>query len=177
MQGRRFARGPRYMGDVPGGQGLDNRPMDEVENNRYLQRRQDIYVYESQALALAASGTTTDNVQIEADSSFIWQKGTYHAPAPAGTALAASALGLVAGQAIIPNVAIMITDTGSGRQLMSQPIPIPSLFGTGALPFILPNPRLFMRNTTIQIQYTNLDATNAYSVRLAFIGYKVYATA
>jgi hypothetical protein len=150
--------------------------LEDVENNQFLQRRRDLYVYEAQALALAASATITDTIQIEADSSFILQKLTYHAPAPAATALAANALGLVESQKIIPNVAIVITDTGSGRQLMPAPIPIPSLFGDGKLPFILPNPRLFMRNSTISIQFTNLDATNAYSVRLAFIGYKVYAT-
>jgi hypothetical protein len=165
---RRFNRG--------GPVGAVDPALEDVENNQFLQRRRDLYIYEAQALALAASATTTDTIQIEADSSFILQKLTYHAPAPAATALAANALGLVESQKIIPNVAIVITDTGSGRQLMPSPIPIPSLFGDGKLPFILPNPRLFMRNSTISIQFTNLDATNAYSVRLAFIGYKVYAT-
>lgn len=165
---RRFNRG--------GPVGAVDPALEDVENNQFLQRRRDLYIYEAQALTLAASATTTDSIQIEADSSFILQKLTYHAPAPAATMLAASALGLVEGQKIIPNVAIVITDTGSGRQLMPSPIPIPSLFGDGKLPFILPNPRLFMRNSTISIQFTNLDATNAYSVRLAFIGYKVYAT-
>lgn len=158
------------------GMGAMDPALEEVENNQFLQRRRDLYVYEAQALGLALSATVTDVIQIEADSSFILQKLAYHAPAPAATALAAGALGLVESQRIIPNVAIVITDTGSGRQLMPGPIPIPSLFGYGMLPFILPNPRLFMRNSTISIQFTNLDATNAYSVRLAFIGYKVYAT-
>ncbi|RPH75965.1 hypothetical protein EHM76_00355 [bacterium] len=158
------------------GMGAMDPALEEVENNQFLQRRRDLYVYEAQALALAASATLTDVVQIEADSSFILQKLAYHAQAPADTALASAALGLVDSQRIIAPVAIVITDTGSGRQLMPAPIPIPSLFGTGQLPFILPNPRLFMRNSTISIQFTNLDATNAYSVRLAFIGYKVYAT-
>lgn len=151
--------------------------MEEVENNQFLQRRRDLYVYEAQALALAASASVTDTIQIEADSSFILQKLAFHNLAPAGTVLAASALGLVDGQRIITPVTVIITDTGSGRQLMPTGIPIPSLFGTGQLPFILPNPRLFMRNSTISVQFTNLDATNAYTVRLAFIGYKVYATA
>jgi hypothetical protein len=163
------------MGEAPPA-GQADPLLEEVERNQYLQRRRDIYIYEAQALTLAASGTTTDTIQIEADSSFILQKLTHHTQAPAATALAASALGLVASQVIVPPVAIVITDTGSGRQLMPGPIPIPSLFGVGGLPFILPNPRLFMRNSTIQIAFTNLDATNAYSVRLAFIGYKVYAT-
>jgi hypothetical protein len=60
---------------------------------------------------------------------------------------------------------------------MQNPIPIPSFFGTGQLPFILPNPRLFMRNSTIQVAFTSFDAAAVYNIRLAFIGYKVYGTA
>ncbi len=162
----------RYMGQAP----TSSDPA-VVERNQFLKERKDLYIYEAQALALAASATVTDVIQIEADSSFILEKLTYHTQAPAATALAANGLGLVAAQTIIPAVAIVITDTGSGRQLMQQPIPIPSLFGNGQLPFILPHPRLFMRNSTIQVTFTNLDATNAYTVRLAFIGYKMYTTA
>lgn len=146
----------------------------------YLAERRDFYVYEASTTIgtpIPVSGQQTDTIQIEADSNFILQKLTYHAQAPAGTALAADALGLVESQKIIPPVAIQLIDTGSGRQLMQNPIPIPSLFGDGKLPFILPNPRMFMRNSTIQVVFTNLDATNTYTVRLAFIGYKVYGTA
>jgi hypothetical protein len=164
------------MGQGQPSPGQADPAIEEVERNQFLQRRRDLYVYEAQALALAASASVTDIIQIEADSSFILQKLAYHNQAPAATALAANALGLVEAQRIITPVAVVITDTGSGRQLMSTPIPIHSLFGSGGLPFILPNPRLFMRNSTIQVTFTNLDATNAYTVRLAFIGYKIYAT-
>jgi hypothetical protein len=143
----------------------------------YVAERKDFYVYEAQCTALAASAQSTDTIQIEADSNFILQKFAYHCQAPAATMLAASALGLVEAQRIIPPVAIQLIDTGSGRQLMQNPIPIPSLFGNGQLPFILPNPRMFLRNSTIQVAFTNLDVTNAYTVRLAFIGFKVYGTA
>lgn len=170
-------RNRQFHGRQGGQVGAVDPALEEVESNRLLQRRRDLYIYEAETIALAASGTATDVIQIEADSSFILQKLTYQAVAPAATALAANALGLVASQEILPNVGVVITDTGSGRQLMPTRIPIRELFGDGRLPFILPNPRLFMRNSTIQIQFTNLDATNAYSVRLAFIGYKVYATA
>lgn len=166
----RGMRGMRGMGAV-------DPALEEVENNQFLQRRRDLYVYEAQALALAASASTTDTIQIEADSSFILQKLAFFPTPQAFGAIAASVLGLVESQRLIPPVSVIITDTGSGRQLMPSAIPIPSLFGSGALPFILPNPRLFMRNSTISVQFTNLDSTNAWSVRLAFIGYKVYATA
>lgn len=160
-----------------GGMAAIDPSIEEVEGNQFLQRRRDFYIYEAQCTSLAASAQTTDNIQIEADSSFILQKLAYYAtPITFPTANAANILGLVQSQRLLPPVSVIIVDTGSGRQLMPAPIPIPSFFGTGELPFILPNPRLFMRNSTIQINFTNLDGVNAWTVRLAFIGYKVYAT-
>ena len=150
--------------------------LEEVESNQFLQRRRDLYVYEAQAISLAASGTTTDTIQIEADSSFILQKLAYHSTPQTFVAQSGTAIAVVESTRLIPPVSVVITDTGSGRQLMPSPIPIPSLFGTGQLPFILPNPRLFRRNSTISVQFTNLDNVAIWTVRLAFIGYKVYAT-
>jgi len=131
--------------------------------------RRDFYVYESEALALTAvTGTANDIINIEADSDFMLQKLTYQAD------IAAAAF--TDSTRVIPNVTVQIIDSGSGRQLMQEPIPIPSIFGTGELPFILTNPRKFMRNSTIQVAYANFDAAVAYNVRLAFIGYKIYGT-
>lgn len=133
------------------------------------QKRRDFYIYEAEALALASGASSNDVVNIEADSNFILQKLAYQAD------IAAAAF--TATTRPIPNVTVQIIDTGSGRQLMSNPIPIPSFFGTGELPFILPNPRLFMRNSSIQVAFTNFDAAVTYNIRLALIGYKVYGTA
>ena len=152
----------------------------EAELKRLLARNRDFYVYESQALSLAASGTATDVIQIEADAHFVLQKlahVSYDDAAPPDLGTSPTVLftgGLTAQQQVLPQVSIQITDTGSGRQLMSNPIPIPSLFGDGKLPFILPNPRIFLKNTTLQIGYTNFDTVNPYDIRLAFIGYKIY---
>lgn len=140
------------------------RPWENVGN-----RRRDFYVYESESLLLAAGGSSADTIAIEADSDFILQKLTYLATV--GDVQSTDAT------RIIPNVLIQITDTGSGRQLMQDAIPVSSFFGSGMLPFILPNPRLFMRNSTIQIAYTSFETAAVDDVRLAFIGYKIYGTA
>lgn len=172
----RPARGMRGLGEPV----IDRSQETPGPDQQYLSRRRDFYVYEASTTPgtpIPVSAQQTDTIQIEADSNFILQKLAYHCQAPAGTAVAANALGLVQSQLIIPAVALQLVDTGSGRQLMQNPIPIPSLFGDGKLPFILPNPRLFQRNSTIQVVFTNLDATNTYTIRLAFIGYKVYDTA
>ena len=131
-------------------------------------RRRDFYVYESQAIGLAPAASANDTIQIEADSIFILQKLAYHAD------IAAAAF--TDSTRPVPNVTVQLTDTGSGRQLFNEPIPIPSIFGTGQLPGILPNPRLFERNSTIQVAYTNFDAAATYNIRLAFVGYKLYST-
>jgi len=136
------------------------------ENATY--KRRDFYIYESEVLVLAAGGNANDTIQIEADSDFILQKLTYEADI-AGAAQTNNTR-------VIPNVLVQLTDTGSGRQLMQNPIPIPSFFGIGAIPFILPNPRLFMRNSTIQVAFSSFEAAITPSIRLAFIGYKIYGT-
>lgn len=141
-----------------------NRPWENVGN-----KRRDFYVYEAEALVLAAGASANDTIQIEADSDFILQKLTYQADL-AGVAQTDATR-------VLPNVLVLLTDTGSGRQLMQTPIPIPSFFGIGAIPFILPNPRLFMRNSTITVAFTSFEAAATPSVRLAFIGYKIYGTA
>jgi len=131
--------------------------------------RRDFYIYEAESLALVAGGTSNDVINIEADSDFILQKMTYEAD------IAAAAYTFTTNP--IPLVTIQITDTGSGRQLMQEPIPINSFMGDGKLPFYLPNPRKFLRNSTIQIAFVNFDAAVTYNLRLAFIGYKIYGTA
>ena len=131
--------------------------------------RRDFYIYEAEALAIAPAGTANDVINIEADSDFILQKMTYEAD------IAAAAYTFTTNP--IPLITIQITDTGSGRQLMQQPVPVNSFMGDGKLPFYLPNPRKFLRNSTIQIAFVNFDAAVTYNLRLAFIGYKIYGTA
>ena len=130
--------------------------------------RRDFYIYEAEALALAPAGSANDIINIEADSDFILQKFAWQAD------IAAAAY--TTNTRPWPNVTVQLIDSGSGRQLMQNPIPVTSFMGDGQLPFILPNPRKFLRNSTIQIAFTNFDAAVTYNLRLAFIGYKIYGT-
>ena len=130
--------------------------------------RRDFYIYESESLGLVAGGNSNDIINIEADSDFLLQKFTYEAD------IAAAAFTF--NTKPLPIVTIQLIDSGSGRQLMQNPIPLTSFMGDGQLPFILPNPRKFLRNSTIQIAYNNFDAAVTYNIRLAFIGYKIYGT-
>lgn len=131
-------------------------------------RLRDFFVYEAQAVTLAVVGGApqTDTIQIQSDADFIWQKATYESDA-AGAIVTQNTRNS-------PNVLIQITDTGSNRQLFFNPVPIVNVFGTGELPFILPNPRLFMKTSTIQIDFTSFEAVATPTIRLSFIGYKYY---
>lgn len=74
-----------------------------------------------------------------------------------------------------PNWTILITDQSSNRQWMNGPVPIPSIFGNGQLPYIMPQQKLIPGNTTISLQVTNYDAAAVLNTRLSFHGYRLYS--
>lgn len=126
----------------------------------------EFYTYQEDFSALAASTSAIANVNIQSDSDFVLQKLMYFADIAAAAQLSNSK--------VVPLCTIVITDSGSGRQLMESAVPIPSLFGSGDLPFILPTPRLFQARSTITITIANFSAATTYNVRLSLCGYKVY---
>lgn len=138
----------------------------EIGGKVYVAR--DYYVYEEDfaAASLTAGATLQQSIDVQADSDFIWQKAVYMADI-AGAAQTDSSR-------VIPLCTVQLIDTGSGRNLFESAVPVPSVFGSGQLPFVLPVPRLFFARSTIQVQVTNYSAATAYGLRLSLIGYKAY---
>lgn len=138
----------------------------DIGGRQYVAR--DYYVYQEDfAVAnLTAGSTLNGSVEIQADSDFIWQKAVYAADL-SGAAQTDSGR-------VIPLVTVQLIDTGSGRNLFESAVPVPSVFGEGNLPFVLPVPRLFFARSTIAVQVSNYSAATAYGLRLSFIGYKAY---
>lgn len=126
----------------------------------------DYYIYELDFLAVAPAGTPQSSFTIQADSNFIWQYGCYWADIAAATE--------TNNTRVLPNITTMIQDTGSGRQLASNPVPVPSQFGWGQDVYELPTPRLFMANSQVTVNLVNFDAAVTYNLRLQFIGTKLY---
>jgi hypothetical protein len=124
----------------------------------------DFFVYELDFGTLANGTTVQSTFTVQADSNFLWQQAAFAADI-AGAAYTQSSQP-------IPNVSVLITDTASGRQLMSSPVPVTNIFGTGREPFILPCPRWFRANTQVTVSVTNFDAAVTYDLRLSFIGTK-----
>lgn len=87
-----------------------------------------------------------------------------------------SAAGSAAGDLPDLPLDIQIIDAGKDRQLHNNPVDFIAAYGTyGGLPGIWGRPRLFARNTTIQIQATSLKLpSSAIRYELAMIGWKIY---
>lgn len=132
----------------------------------------DWYVYTADSLALIAGANDTVPINIEADSDFYLIKLSFFADIAAAVQTDATR--------VIPLITVQLVDTGSGRQLLNNDIPIPSIFGWGEIPYILPLPRLFKGNSILRVDFTNFSAATTYNIRLAFSGYKdfgkVYST-
>lgn len=151
------------MEQLPGYQELsqmDNKQLTEIFGIR------DFYVYELDFAALLRGTSATGQFTVQADSNFLWQYACFFAD----LALAAQ----LDGTRVLPLVTATIQDSGSGRQLSSGAVPIPSTFGYGSLPFLLPTPRFFRAQTTVSVNLANYATATDYNIRLQFIGTKFF---
>ena len=125
-----------------------------------------MYAHQVTFLALAPAASTTQIITIESDSDFFWYKATYQADIAAAAQTDSTR--------VVPLCTVLITDNGSDRQLMRAAVPVPSIFGTGETPFILPAPHKFLASASVTVQVTNFDAAATYNLRLQFVGYKKF---
>lgn len=124
-------------------------------------RDKDAFIYSVEFLPLAASGTATGNISIQADSGFLAMDLVRVVTDTLDTTFLTNAPALV-------NVA----DAGSGRNLMDRPVHVDNLLGTVQLPGRW-YPRFFSASSTIIVQIQNLEAT-ARNYRISFIGFKIF---
>lgn len=129
------------------------------------------YIYRT-AFTLAeftAGVTIPKQINIQADADFILLAQTFFATTSESTAYAEATQ-------IIPNASILLTDSGSGTQLSDAAVHVPEYFGNGQFPYYWPRPYYFAAKSTLTVTGTNNDTSNAYGLRLAFIGVKIYIT-
>lgn len=129
-------------------------------------RFKDFFSYSTVFSALANGGNATNNINIQADSDFRIEKITYFANI-ANAAQTASTLNA-------PNVSLLLTDSGSGRQLSDAAIPLYATAGTGQWPFILPTPKLLSARATLVVTATNFDAADTFNLWIVFHGTKLF---
>ena len=137
-----------------------------LSNSRDTIIAKDFFAYQESFTIVNSGQTATGNINIQADSDFQLQKLTYFASISNATQTDSSR--------VVPLVTLEITDSGSGRNLFEEAVPIPSIFGTGQEPFILPTPKIFPARSTITLNLTNFSAATDYKMFLTFIGYKIF---
>lgn len=127
---------------------------------------QDTFTYEVDFSALAAGASQSSSIQIENSSDFLWQKACFFADIAQAAQTQSSQ--------VMPLATVLLTDSGSARQLMNSAVPITSLFGVGYSPFILTVPKKFLARSSITVAVTNFSAATTYNIRLSFIGVKLF---
>lgn len=141
--------------------------LSEQNLNQNAQYDRDWFSYPFNIGTIAATGVVNQTIQIQADSAFdlmqITAQGNLNGasePWPSNV--------------ILP-FTIMLTDTGTGRNLMNTPVPINMIAGRGELPFILPQNRIFAPKATIQIQCTGYGGGTYNNIFVNLIGAKLFA--
>lgn len=132
----------------------------------------DFFAYQFPVVSnLAAAGTTTVSVQIQRDADFEMRAIGYFFNIANATFQAATRN--------IPNVTLMLTDTGSGRNLFSNPVPLPTIAfaGDSQNMRLLPWPKIFAINSQVQATIVNFDAAVATGqLYLTLLGRKLFHT-
>lgn len=127
------------------------------------ERAKEFFVYGSNFLPLAAGAQGTADIAVQADSDFLIVATSLVLTDAANVVFAANR-----------PLTVTITDAASGRALMNAPMHVDNVFGTMQLPGYLPLPGLFKRGGTISTTMVNLDAANAFNVRFAYLGFKIF---
>lgn len=139
---------------------------DMVDGSPPKQYFEDPYSYVLNFDDVAPAGVSTQSIQILAAADFKWIKSTYQSDIDAAAFLTSTQP--------IPNATVQITESGTGRQMFSNPIPIGAFFGFGTLPFILPIAKIFSARSSVQFQVVNYDATVTYNIQLAIHGMNMF---
>lgn len=124
---------------------------------------QDEFTYGITFHDLAPNERASGQIIIQADADFLIHNQTQYSGGPTDA------------ERVIPELMVMLTDSGSGRKLFSEPVPIDCVFGSGQLPYILPLPKYMLARAILEVEVTNVSVLTTYpSVSLAFNGVKVF---
>jgi len=122
------------------------------------------FTYELDFAALAPAGVANAQITFQNDADFVILAQTYYASA--GNTIQAATFP-------VPNMSILLNDSGSGKNLSSLAVPVPSWFGTGQFPFVLPAPYLWAKKSVMNATLTNNDGASTYTLKLSFHGVKL----
>jgi hypothetical protein len=129
--------------------------------------KRDWYIYRGYVASIAASANATNTINIRAHSDFIVHKLAQFTDIAGAVQTDSSR--------VLPLVTVQILDTTAGKNFFNEPIPIPAVFGSGTLPFIMPGPRRVAANAVLQFSFTNYSAATTYgNLTILLIGIEEY---
>lgn len=149
-------------------------PTPNTDMQRALQQQQTpdvlrklFYVYSATlggpTVGIASGASGSGNIIIQADSAFMAQF-------MAALCYNATTFALIDS----PIATVQIKDTGTGAELFNEAQFIRNVFGTAGLPLILPTPRIFSPNSSLQFTVNNLNSANPVIYQLSILGRKLY---
>ena len=140
-------------------------PPEEADPN--LDYFEDLFFYPCDFGNMVAGATKTQTVTIQADSQFEWMRSTVSGNLHGATEPFPDNI-------LLP-ITVFISDTGSGRQLMSSAVQVNELAGKGTLPFINPASRIFEPSAVISITAVSFSAASQYdNIEFVFHGRKIF---
>lgn len=139
-------------------------PMGFVKKNYTL----DPFDFIINFLPIAASDTATNNFITQSDSGFAICKTSFTISDNVNVYV-----NNISDSPRYAPLTIMLTDSGSGRDLSNFPVTIGSLFGGDRLAYHWSVPKILDPNSTLTARLQNLVAT-PFNVRLVFHGYKIF---
>lgn len=151
-------------GAIPAGAGQGRNPFKSFLSPSADQI--DITFYTT-SITLTAGQTLPSAINIDAGNDFYWFAASMQA------SIAGSAYDPAIPVPILPLINVVITDSGSQRQLMNGPVPIAAITGNGQLPYRLLLPRLFKGNSIIQFAWTSFEAANTILLQYVMHGWRL----
>lgn len=126
-------------------------------------RNRDFFVYSVLYATIVSGQSQSASINFEQDSDFSLDKTAYFV-----------GVNNEAATRELAQATVTLQDTGSGRYLMNGPVALTAIFGTGQLPFILPEPKIFVARSTLLIAVANYGGTDLVNLYLTFIGTKLF---
>jgi len=125
---------------------------------------EDLFYYDFALDSLANNTTTPVIVLFEAESDFEWILTTGSSLTTEGPAVDATST----------PVSVQVIDTGDGRRLFNNPIPMGMIAGSGQQPFVVPQPRIFTAKSSIEVDFTNTSGSTVTHIHFTMIGRKIF---
>ena len=131
-----------------------------------------VFTYSTPAQNVASGATgAAQQVLFDNNSVFVWLRSTFRADTGTITAATAFAYDTIP----VPNVTVLIQDSGSGMSFMNAAVPIYEIASNiPGLPYLLPTPQLIQANASYSVTFQNYDGANAYNLQWSFEGFRIF---